>query len=35
MANIVVDSDGNKGQLSQLVEAICRQAARTTATTIR
>jgi hypothetical protein len=34
MANIVVDSDGNKGQLSQLVEAICRQTARTSATTI-
>ena len=35
MANIVVDSDGNKGQLSQLVEASCRQTARTSATTTR
>ena len=32
MANIVADSGGNKGQLSQIVEAICRQAARTSAT---
>ena len=24
MANLVADSDGNKGQLSNLVEAICR-----------
>ncbi len=32
MANIVADSGGNKGQLSQIVEAICRRAARTSAT---
>ncbi len=25
MANLVVDSGGNKGQLSNLVEAICHQ----------
>jgi hypothetical protein len=34
MANIVADSGGNKGQLSQIVEAICRQAARTSRTII-
>ena len=34
MANLVGDSGGNKGQLSQIVEAICRQAARTSRTTI-
>ena len=34
MANIVADLGGNKGQLSQIVEAICRQAARTSRTII-
>ena len=34
MANLVADSGGNKGQLSQIVEAICRQAARTSRTII-
>ena len=33
-AVLVADSAGNKGQLSQIVEAICRQAARTSRTII-
>ena len=34
MANLVAESGGNKGQLSLLIEAICRWVARTSATTI-
>ena len=34
MAQLVANSGDNKGQLSQIVEAICRQAVRTSRTTI-
>ena len=34
MAQLVANSGDNKGQLSQIVEAICRQAARTSRTII-